>query len=71
MPTLLSLVGGCFALYIYHYGYNFIIGWTFPFSATRGVLLNKSYIVSSTSSFLPALQEKPGLHNKAELNNKK
>jgi NADH:ubiquinone oxidoreductase subunit 5 (subunit L)/multisubunit Na+/H+ antiporter MnhA subunit len=31
LPTVLSLLGGCLAIYIYHYGNNFLIGWTFPF----------------------------------------
>lgn len=31
MPTLLSLLGGCLAIYIYHYGYNYLTGFTFPF----------------------------------------
>jgi NADH:ubiquinone oxidoreductase subunit 5 (subunit L)/multisubunit Na+/H+ antiporter MnhA subunit len=65
MPTLLSLVGGCFALYIYHFGYKFFTGWTFPF---YDVLLNNSNILSSTSSS-SFLIEKQGLQNKAELNN--
>jgi len=31
MPTVLSLLGGCIAFYIYHYGYNILTGLTFPF----------------------------------------
>ena len=31
MPTVLSLLGGGFAIFLYHYGHYFLTGWTFPF----------------------------------------
>ena len=68
MPTVLSLLGGCIAIYIYHYGYNSLTGWTFPFyggTEDKYKFADVSFIspFGSRSGPLPALPKVKGSYS--------